>query len=276
MHRSSQENNKNDSTPSCKRIELLFSNFAEQFGGIYRVEAGMDKRDIAGVESVFSNWLLHKVVIPWWRLLGKSADLSKSDDQRLINDHYETVYVQCQYETWNIEFRASLAKTQTNNRARVFVTCPILLKSKFNIVVGKQHKLSGLPSTNKAWNIPKWLSVFLPNRFIKTCGTSFATSYKFQFRDEANQNAFLASFNDPAIGEKFVQDPRIQKCLSSFPAFEYLTVGYKDGLTNDRQDFLELWECIDGQNSQPLENALQLTKTSLALMKDFDLIISAI
>lgn len=91
-------------------------------------------------------------------------------------------------------------------------------------------------------------------------------------QDAFLQNSFVAACNDRAIGEKVVQDPRFQECLKNSTHFEYLEIGYSDWIETSDHHILEIRSSTGSSlGVHPLVEALELAKTSLTLLEEFEL-----
>ncbi len=256
--------------PSYKRIELIFANFAEQIGGTYSVKAGLDDRDAIGFQSDFSIWFKDHFINP---TTAKNTDPKKHHETHSFTALYEYVYVKSKFRTWNIEFRSMLSKTQSYDTVQVWVSCQIHMNKGINLEIWRDSNYSKLPAKNKPLSIPKWLGIFFPNRLIKSRGNRLGATNILSIHDALLQNSFVASCNDRAIGQKVVQDPRFQECLKNSPHFEYLEIGYSDWTETADYHIFEVRSSTGvALGIQPLVETLELIKTSLTLLEEFELI----
>lgn len=256
--------------PSYKRIELIFANFAEQIGGTYSVKAGLDDRDANGFQSDFSIWFKDHFINP---ITAKNTASKEHHETPSLTTLFEYAYVKYKFRTWEIEFRTMLSKTQSCDTVQVWVSCPIHMKKGIHLELWRDPNNSKMPEKNEPFAIPKWLGIFFPNRLIKSRGNQLGATNILYIHDAVLQNSFVASCNDRGIGEKVVQDPRFQECLKNSTHFEYLEIGYSDWIETSDHQILEIRSSTGvALGSQPLLEALELAKTSLTLLEEFELI----
>lgn len=262
MDNKNQEFNGASKMPSFKRFEQVFAQFAEQVGGAFSVKAGLDERDAVGIQSDFTKWFMGSFINP-----------DKPSNMPSLGDLVEYAYVKSNFRTWNIEFRAMLTKTQSYYSAEVQVSCPILKKKDIRFELQRKTGNSKLPGKNKPLNVQKWLGFFLPYRILKSRGTRLGQPHILSFQDTALQNSFIATCNDQGDGEKLVQDPLFQKCLREYRSFDYLEIGYLDWVGKDKCHILEVKTSIGlSFGVQPLSEALELAKTCLTLLEEFNVL----